>query len=178
MFIEWYGDKMQKRDIPLKNYIILLMIFLFTILLVFYLASWYNTSKEYYKNNSILSEYLSELKSDEIDSYLIDNPNVVIYYASAKDETIKSFEKEFKKLIEDNEIKDDIIYVDSSKEENANFVSKLNSIYNNRIDNLIIPNLICIKEGKISRILYSNDTKINKRDARNFLIKCEVITND
>ena len=91
---------MKERNIPLKNYLILLLLMIVTIFIVFYLSSWYNTSKEYYQNNSILSEYLPELKTEEIDSFLIDNPEVVIYYASAKDENIKAFERDFKKLIE------------------------------------------------------------------------------
>lgn len=177
IFIEWYGDKMQKRDIPLKNYLILLAVSLGTILLVFYLVSWYNTSKEYYQNNSILSKYLSEIKSDEIHSYLLDNPEVIIYYASAKDESIKSFEKEFKKMIEEKEIKQSIIYIDSSKEENSSFISNLNNISNKKMNSIIIPNLIYIKDGKLNKILYSTEVQINKRDVRNFLIKCGVITN-
>ena len=66
-----------KRKIPLKNYIILLGLTLGTIFLVFYFRSWYNASREYYQNNSIMSEYLSELKSEEINSYIIDHPDVV-----------------------------------------------------------------------------------------------------
>ena len=167
-----------KRKIPLKNYIILLAIALGTIFLVFYLRSWYNTSKEYYQNNSIMSDYLSQLKSDEINSYIIDNPDVVIYYASAKDTTIKSFEKEFRKLMEEYEINHNIIYIDSSKEENSNILTRLNGISNEKIETLHVPNLIYIKEGKVNKILYPNETKINKRDVQNFLIKCEIITND
>lgn len=167
-----------KRKIPLKNYIILLAISLGTIFLVFYLRSWYNTSKEYYQNNSIMSEYLSELKSDEINSYIIDNPDVVIYYASAKDTTIKSFEKEFKKLMEEYEINNEIIYIDSSKEENNNIISRLNDISDKKMVGLNIPNLICIKEGKVNKVLYLVEAQINKRDVKNFLIKCGVITND
>jgi len=167
-----------KRKIPLKNYIILLGLILATIFLVFYLRSWYNTSKEYYQNNSIMSEYLSELKSDEINSYIIDDPDVVIYYASAKDATIKSFEKQFKKLMEEYEISDDIIYIDSSKEENNNIISKLNAISNKKMEELNIPNLIYIKEGKVNKILYSNSNQISKRDVQNFLIRCGIITND
>lgn len=178
MFVEWNGDKMKQNKIPLKNYLILSLIFLGTIFLVFYLKSWYNTVKEHYQNNSILSEYLSELKSDEISSYIMDNPEIVIYYASAKDTSIKSFEKQFKKLMEEHEIKHNIIYVDSSNEENINFSSKLNNLSDKKMDDITIPNLIYIKEGKVNKILYSNENQINKRDVQNFLIKCGVITND
>ena len=41
-----------------------------------------------------------------------------------------------------------------------------------------IPNLIYINEGKLERVLYTGEEKINKRDVQNFLIKCGVITND
>ena len=81
IFIDWYGDKMEKREVPLKNYLILLMLTIGIVCLVFYLASWYNTTKEYYKNNSILSKYLPEVKSEEISSFLVDNPEIVIYVA-------------------------------------------------------------------------------------------------
>ena len=175
---KWYGDKMKKRVVPLKNYIILLLLTVGTVFIVFYLSSWYNTSKEYYKNNSILSKYLPELNVEEIDSFLIDNPEIVIYYASAKDENIKQFEKKFKKLIEKNEIKDELVYIDASKEENYNFISNLNNLSDKKINQLVMPNLVCIKEGKLSRILYSKSGEINERDVRNFLIKCGVIVND
>ena len=174
MFIEWNGDKDMKRKITIKNYMILFGLTLGTVFLVFYLRSWYNTSKEYYQNNSIMSEYLSELKSNEINSYIIDNPEIIIYYASA----IKSFEKQFKKLMEEHEINDDIIYIDSSKEENSTIISKLNAISDKKIGELNIPNLIYIKEGEVNKILYSEETQINKRDVQNFLIRCGIITND
>ena len=178
IFIDWYGDKMEKREVPLKNYLILLVLTIGIVCLVFYLASWYNTTKEYYKNNSILSKYLPEVKSEEISSFLVDNPEIVIYYASAKDENIKSFEKTFKKMIEKYEINDDIIYIDSSKEENVNFTSELNKIMDKKLDSIAIPNLIYIKNGSINRILYNKSSKINEREVRNFLIRCGVIVND
>ena len=176
--IEWYGDRMKSRNVPTKNYLILTFISLATLFIVFYLVSWYNTSKEYYQNNSILVTFLSELKSDEITSYLIDNPQKVIYYAAGKDEKIKGFEKQFKKLIEEEEIKNAIIYVDSSKEENNSFVANISKIYDKNLDSMYTPNLIYISEGKVKRILYSSESEISKRDVRNFLIKCGIITND
>ena len=168
---------MKNKNIPLKNYLILLAIFLGTIFATFYLRSWYNAAIEYYQNNSIMSEYLSELKSDEINSFIVDNPDIVIYYASAKDTTIKTFEKEFKKIMEKYEIKDEVVYIDSSKQENIDFISKLNAVSDKKMKEISIPNLIHIKDGKVERVLYTSEEKITKRDVQNFLIKCGVITN-
>lgn len=176
--MEWYGDRMEKREIPLKNYLILLVLMVGIVFIVFYLASWYNTAKEYYKNNSILSEYLPEVKCEEMNSFIVDNPEIVIYYASAKDESIKSFEKTFKKMIEKYEINDDIVYMDSSKEENSNFLTELNKITNKKLDSIIVPNLIYIKDGSVNRVLYTTNSKINEVSVRNFLIRCRVIVND
>lgn len=169
---------MKNKKIPTKNYIIMLFITIVTIFLVFYLVSWYNASKEYYQNNSIMSNYLSEIKDTELSSYLIDNPDKVIYYASGRDESIKNFEKEFKKMIEKYEIKDQVIYVDAAKEENSKFVNNLSELNSKKITFNDGNNLFCIKEGKIDKVLFESNHELNKRQVRNFLIKCGVITND
>ena len=59
-----------------------------------------------------------------------------------------------------------------------NFVLELNNFSDKKRDSVVIPNLIYIKEGKVDKVLNTSETKMNKRDVRNFLIKCGVITND
>lgn len=167
-----------EKKIPARNYLILLILSIITIVLVFYLATWYKTSQEYYKNNSILSNYLSEIHTEEISSYLLDTPEVVIYAASSKDETIKPFEKEFKKLLEEHEIKNNVLYLNTSKEENAKFVEEIKKWSNKKITELPLPNLIYFKDGKIKAVMYKGEKVITKRDANNFLIKNGMITND
>ena len=81
-------------------------------------------------------------------------------------------------MIEKYEINDDIVYMDSSKEENSNFLTELNKITNKKLDSIIVPNLIYIKDGSVNRVLYTTNSKINEVSVRNFLIRCGVIVND
>ncbi len=175
---------MKKKKIPKKNYIILTLITIFSILIVFYLASWYNATKEYYMNNSIMTDFLSEIKPEEIDNYIMDNPVSVIYLASSKNADIKGFEKSFKKLIKEEEIKDSIIYMDVYKIVDNNFFPDLKNNYFSdelKADNISLtsnPNIIVIENRQIVDILNKNNKKLELRSTKNLLIKHGIINND
>ncbi|MEG2251129.1 MAG: DUF6568 family protein, partial [Bacilli bacterium] len=84
---------MKLRNIPKKNYIILAAIFIMTIIATFYFASWYNALNEYYKTNSVITEVISEMESETLSSYIMDNPETIIYLSSSTDMNVKKFEK-------------------------------------------------------------------------------------
>jgi len=175
---------MKKKEIPKKNYIILALIVIFSILTVFYFTSWYNATKEYYMNNSVMAEFLSEINPEEIDNYIMDNPVSVIYFASSKNTDIKSFEKSFKKLIKEEEIKDSIIYMDVYKIVDDNFFVDLKKNYfSDELKKKDIsfnshPNIIVIENRQIVDILNKKDRELELRDAKNLLIKHGIIIND
>ncbi|MDD2377534.1 MAG: hypothetical protein PHD10_02285 [Bacilli bacterium] len=176
---------MNKREIPKKNYFILLFIMLLTVALVFYLISWYNTTKEYYKNNSVMMGFLAEIKPEEIENYLIDNPDIAIYIASSKDNDVKSFEKSFKKLITEEEIKDNIIYLDDFQITDDKFYNDLKSKYfseslkSKNINLITKSNIVIIEDKKIIDVLYKKESSIPKvRDVKNLFIKHGIILND
>ena len=58
-----------KKEVPMKNYFILALIFFVTVIGVFYAREWYNTSKEYYAQNSVMTKVVREIKSEEIANY-------------------------------------------------------------------------------------------------------------
>ena len=64
-----------KRKIPVKNYFILAIVVLFTVVLAFYMRDWYNTSKEYYAQNSVMTKVVREIKSEE-ESSPVPSPNI------------------------------------------------------------------------------------------------------
>lgn len=176
-----YGDIVKKREVPTKNYIIFAVISIITIVAVLGIANWYKQSKEYYENHSIMNNILSEINANEIGSYIMDNPDFIIYIASSKDQTIKSFEKKLKKLVINNEIKNNILYLDSSKIENeVTYKDLANSFLSDELKkektNInISPNMLYVKNNKITNILYTNQKNINIEDVENFLISCEIL---
>ncbi|MDD2434679.1 MAG: hypothetical protein PHO63_00290 [Bacilli bacterium] len=176
---------MSKKEIPAKNYIILLFVMALTVALVLYLISWYNVTKEYNKNNSVMTEFLGEIKLEEIDSYLIDNPDIVIYIGSSRDADIKSFEKSLKKLIMAEEIEDNVIYLDTfdiiDTKDFEKFIDKYLSkkLKDKKIDIVTKANLIIIEDKEIIDVLYHGENPVMRvRDANNLFIKHGIIHYD
>lgn len=100
------------RKIPLKNYIILGVVLIFTFLLVYYLYMWFDAYKETKLNMPILDKYMDVINYNELDNYLTENPNSIIYVSVLEDASIRNFEKKFKKLFKNNEITNTVLYLD------------------------------------------------------------------
>ena len=82
------------KRIPLKNYFILGIILVSSIFIVLYINKLYLSTKN---NDNILNEFIKEIKTQEIDNYIIENPNFIIYLGYKNNDN-KSFEKKFKKF--------------------------------------------------------------------------------
>lgn len=170
---------MKKRQVPLKNYIILFAIVCITLILLFYFVSLYKSSEGYMKNNSLLSEFLSQINYSEIENYIIDNPNSIMYLSSV-DNKDQSFERDFKKLITDHEIKSEVIYLEVDNE----ILYKLKNNYfntdlkNKNVNISTIPNLIIFENGKIVDMLYKNTTQAKISDFERMFQAYGVIDND
>ena len=64
------------KRIPLKNYFILGIILASSIFIVLYINKLYLSTKN---NDNILNGFIKEIKTQEIDNYIIENPNFIIY---------------------------------------------------------------------------------------------------
>ena len=80
------------KKIPAKNYIILAVVVLFTVISVFYARSWYLTTKEYENKNSVIKEVALEINQSEISNYTLENPKFILYVSSGQNQDIKPFE--------------------------------------------------------------------------------------
>lgn len=143
-------NKEEKRVIPNKNYIIVMVIFVITIGLMFFLRNWYISYQDYENTIPVLSGVISEVKYTEVDNYLIDNPSVVMYMGDAKDGDCREFELELKKLVENKHIKDKVIYYNITDVKNKSLLLKdFNNKYivNNKISSY--PVVMIFEDGKI-----------------------------
>ena len=142
--------KEEKRVIPNKNYIIVAVIFVITIGFMFFLKKWYISYQDYENTIPILSGVISEVRYNEIDNYLSDNPSVVIYMGDTKDSDCREFELELKELLENKQIKDRVIYYNVTDVKNKKLLLKeLNDKYvnNNKISSY--PVVMIFEDGKV-----------------------------
>ena len=151
---------METKNIPYKNYVILTVAIDFTVLTVFYCRSWYITTKEYYNNNSIILDTISEIKNEEIGNYAMDNPDFVLYVSSGRNTEIKSFEKKLKKFILKNDLRNNVLYLNLEGVDVAEFNKSLNSMANKNVESKLQDKnssaIYIFKEGKIVKTLKSN----------------------
>jgi len=95
--------------IPKKNYMITVVIILSTIVLTFVLA---NSYKNKYRKTSEMYNYLSEIKINEIESYLFENPSIIIYFADKYNLNNDDKEIKLKKIINELNVYNYFIYLD------------------------------------------------------------------
>lgn len=144
---------------PIKNYIILMVIILAVVIFVFYVRGWYNTSKIYYSQNSIVKEVTREINYDEIFNYTLESQNFILYVSSGSNIEIKDFENDFKKLILKLDIGEDILYLNLDNVDISLFNNNLKNDFasNDHIKSRISDNspvtLYVFENGKIISVL-------------------------
>ena len=77
------ADKKQKKQ--MKNYFILLLIFVLGIGITLYLTRLYHVYDEYQKQTPIIRGVVSEITNEELEHYLLENPSTVIYMCTSSD---------------------------------------------------------------------------------------------
>ena len=104
--------KDKERTIPIKNYLILGVILILTLGLVYYFYLWYINYEESKLNETIMDRYLEVINYNELNDYIIENRNAMIYTSVLEDNNIRKFEIKFKNTIVRNSLKEKLLYMD------------------------------------------------------------------
>lgn len=154
------ANKEPKRKIKIKNYIILALLFIAGIGLTLYLCELYKVYDEYQKQTPVIRDTLSEIKYEDLEHYILDNPTTMIYMCTSSDMICRNYEKDFKKLIESKELQDKIIYLNLSNANKEEFVEDFNKKYQYKIKlTSKYPAIVVFEEGKISNLLQGDAEK-------------------
>lgn len=136
------------REIPKKNYFILFIVIVLSLLIAFYFRKWYKAYEDSYLSKSIVGNYLFEINYKELDNYLVENQSAIIYVSKVGNEKIRNFEKKFINAINQNDLKNKILYLDLS-----NYKGDTNNKYTiNDKDITSVPNISVFKNGKLDDI--------------------------
>lgn len=142
---------MKTREIPTKNYIVTLVVAAATVVLTLTFAINYR-NKVIYNNENIMTTFLSEIKTEELDTYITENHDVMIYLIS--DNIEDEIQQKAKKIITKNDFIKDMVVLNINVDEEL--ISNLkNKYFNEQFKNVDLEenNILFIKEGKIVDIL-------------------------
>ena len=171
-------DKKKKQEEEqknlLKNYIILIVILLLVVGLTIYLCECYKVYDKEQKTIPVLRGTLvSEITEVDLEPFLIENPSAIIYLCTASNDKCRSFEKDFKKLINKYNIQDTIIYLNlSNVKDQKKFVEEFNNNHEYKKGKLTTnyPAILLFDEGKLKMILQGkNGEKLKIQKVKDFI---------
>lgn len=152
------------REIPAKNYGILSCLVVGVVIVSLVLSNLYRTThKEEY--TPIIKDVITEIRYEDLDNYLQENLDVVLYINDSSVKGDRKFEKKVKKMITNNGISRYFVYI----EKNENIIDKYKLNSNT-------PIFIAYQNGVITEVLNKKNCTIN--EVEEFLIRNKVIDND
>lgn len=160
------------RQVKFRNYVILAVIVCLTVLAVLFLRNIYLKQKDYENTTNNRIDILYEIKEDDLQSYLVENSEVMIYISNASNETIADFEKQFKNYIADEEVSKEIVYLNLDKVSSTFYKELTEKYFNKDLSSEIVQNqanLLSVKSGKVDSILYHQEASIDIEDVKRFL---------
>lgn len=164
------------REIPKKNYVVFAFVIIISLGIIVYCMRWYQMSQSADKSN-IMNGVVSELKSDELSSYLLDNPNVIVYLAPSDSDENKSLENELQDFIVGKNLTNEFIYLDSSLITDGRIYDDYEEKYlsetlkNQSIDLSVTPNLWYFHDGMITDVMNTVSRTSSIQDVEYFLEK-------
>lgn len=153
------------RKIPVKNYIILGVVIFITMLILYYFYCWVDVYKESKINIPILDKYMSVINYNELDNYLVENPNTIVYVSILEDEKIRDFEKLVKSKYKNNEIDNDILYMNITEDIKDKKIKKdMDRYIINELKMTDVPCVLVFSDGELKSIysINGNDYNIDK----------------
>ena len=158
-----------KRNIPAKNYFILGAIILVTMIALIYSSAWYKQYMSTKRLSPYITSTLREVKEDNLNIVIKERDTLIMYMCTTSEQVCRSFEKNFSKYIKDNNLQDDIMYLNLGYDKDENKL--LENVYNRYKSSDLVkkvyeyPTLVIFNNGKIVDVLSSssnNDLTIDK----------------
>ena len=151
-------NKSKENNKTVKNYILLILLFVASIGIIFYLRELYKVNKAEQLKTPVIDGAFLEIYETDLEHYVLDNPTTVIYMCTADNEKCRVFERDFKKLLKKKNYNDQIIYLNLTDLDQDIFVSSFNEKYKYKTKlTTNYPAFVLFEDGEIKNILQGND---------------------
>lgn len=124
-----------------KKIILLVTICVITLAILIIALKIHENKEDNMLSQSEVKNYLTEIKYEEIQNHVIEQPSTVIYVSNSSEDTTRNFDKIFVPVIKKYNLENEIIYI------NINDTTIVDPLYQNA------PELIFYKDGEVSDML-------------------------
>lgn len=167
----------KNKEIPSKNYIIVIIVTILVVLLMIFIRSFYLNYKSSKLSESIFSsQTVKQIHMDDFDFAIREVSDSILYVSYTGSNEIYSMEKKLYKELENNNLLDKIIYLDITKYTKGNkYINILKNKFPN-IDNEInsAPMFIYIKDGAAVEAMSSELKMIDYKTLNRLVNKYEM----
>ena len=153
------------KEIPKKNYCLLVVLLAVTVVLTLSLSSIYLNKEKLVSN---FYEYSNKITVEEFDEYMIENSDTIIYISDKYDLTLGDFEKKLQNKLDEKNWKQNFVFLDK-KDINDKFLNKLKNTYKINIDLEKTPIIIVVVDKRVIK-----NVKVTSSSDVNTLIDYEV----
>lgn len=152
---------MKKRVVPTRNYVVVFIISIITMIALVLFSIYYKNQKKYENEMNQPMGFLAEINSEELDNYIVENHSIMIYISNStiSDDNIQN---EVRKQVEKNNYSQDIIYLDM-KDLTEDFYERLAKTYFDKDltnTNIVTNSILFIKDGIIVDILNIDEKNV------------------
>lgn len=154
------------RIVPKKNYVILGLVIIISLVILYYFYMWFSVYNDSKISVPILDKYMNVINYNELNDYIIENPNSVIYVSIIGDMEINKFEKRFKNYIKGHEFNKEILYMNITDDIlDRKIVSDMKDRYMISYQDMTdVPNIMVFEDGNLVSIynIKDNDYDLKK----------------
>ncbi len=167
----------KEKNIPFKNYILLAVILIISAILIIYFYMWYSAYENNKLTTPIMDKYMQVINYNELDNYLIENKNCIIYSSFLENQEVREFELKFKDIIEKQSLKNSMLYLDLTTPLESEKVAKdLKEKYKYEDINITdSPSIMIFKEGQLVSMYSIKMDNYNIDNLEKYLIEEGII---
>lgn len=170
--------KEEVRQVPPKNYLVLGVIVVLTLLACIYLFAWYKQYSDSKINTPVITSTVREVEYNNLDTVLKERDVLIVYMCTTDEKVCRSFEKKFSKYVKNNNLTEEIMYLNLGDNSDENGL--LEKVYNKyKSDRLVkkvhkYPTLLIFNQGKIIDVLSTNKKPLTIKQVKEFLESYEL----
>ncbi|MBQ2947113.1 MAG: hypothetical protein IJE04_04615 [Bacilli bacterium] len=145
------------KQIPKKNYIILVVLLAVTVFFTLFLSNIYKNKE---KLTSNFYEYSNKITPESFDEFMTENEDIIIYIGDKYDLTLETVEKKLEERIDQLNLKHNFIYIDKHYVDKK-FIKKLKGYHINIDLNKLPVFIVIVEEEVIKNVMVNSNTDID-----------------
>lgn len=168
------SNKENLRVIPKGNYAKISTIFIITIIIVIAAFVSYRMHINYVNNIPVIRGTLSEIEEKDLNNYIMEHSDFLLYIGVANDENCRRLESDLKKVLKDRNLLDTIYLNISTVSDKGEFYNVFNSNYSDNVKLNNYPAFVIFSDSKVVDLVQRKNNKLNIGDIESLLDEYQI----